>query len=1047
MHFDPISDFCDVQWDILALLQILDGPVPMDMLAVLVPVEPGPFYDLINCAIEHGWLDKDGDHCLRLKASLPAELSQKLAERFPVDRALELLQVITEKFGREQFEPVLIANLLEHAGRRYDAACLVNESAFTALMNREIEPARALFSRVARNLHVADGTAVEETLYVSAVLKLSRLTMLLGSELDEPPALLSAARTIADDLGDRRSLALIDLHTGVYEYLADKIPAALEDLSRGMDIVESLGDEDIHQQTAEYRGIYYYIQGLYREAVDCFEQAMQVAVSSELIMFNFAVPIFLGQSAALIGQFHRAIGVLDSSWRRASIQGKYRYATLYQVSLGLVLMRMGKHQDALAHLLQARDDAIEQDNNRALYFAQLGILLYHHLEGHVDKVVEVARNSIPTNLGKVYTWPYGQQYTWPVFLEINDKYDALGYTPVPEHLPKEDMEKLIHGPNLNLKGAMLRIVALRKKCSGANTEEVESMLEASQADLLRSGDPIELAKTRIEIARLKLQQHQEAAARDLALKVWEDLGALSEHYFPDDLKYLLSIQTDPVVALQPENTLGRFMEMMDEFVPSTDQDELLNRLIAGTCRFFGAERGGLFWWNGKRGLNNTSLRAGYNLTLREADRDEFRFSRGLITKALHNGQPLVFTAGQTPPRHQVKASAVLCLPLEIRGTVQGVLYHENSYIEKDYRLFDRSLLLQIMRHVSSYIERIEGYCRLIEEQTTLAKQECKSTGNRYGDEIVSASSVMRDLLEQVDAVARSDAPILILGETGVGKELLARRIHAQSGRAEGPFVAVELASIPENLIESELFGHEKGAFTGADRQKPGRLELAHRGTLFIDEVGDIPASVQVKLLRMLQEKNFVRIGGTRTLSSDFRLVSATNRDLAREVAGGKFREDLYYRLNVVPFQIPPLRQRGDDVVRLARHFLVLYARKYNKHNLRLSAQDDARINAYHWPGNVRELQNIIERSVILSRDGAFDLKLPQGPEENILPDITAVTTMDDMQRRHIKAVLELTNGRIDGPDGAAQLLGIKRTTLYARMKKLGITCDQARTRK
>ena len=873
---------------------------------------------------------------------------------------------------------------------------------------------------------------------ILVTLALSRLSLLLGSNLDEPPALLKSALLSAKTLGDQRSMALIYFHAGVYAYLADDITSALNDFSSGIDLVESLGDEDIRNQTAEYRGIFYYIQGLYREAMEWFEKAMIFAGGSNKALFNFAVPLFLGHSAALLGQFHRAIGILDSSWRQACINKESTHATLYQASLGIVLLRMGKSKEALEHILQARDDAIVQNNNRALYFAQRGILLYHYLEGHLDKVVDFTQNIISTKKDD-FTWPYGPQYTWPVFLEMNYKYYDMGYTPVQEHIPHLDVEKILNGPNVNLRGALLRIEALRKASSGGDSAETEAMLRSSEADLLRSGDPNELAKTRIELARLKLRQDRQEEARELAGLAWEGMSAFPMVNFPDDLKKLLiGAQSSPVIAVQGENVLGRFMDMLDEFVPSTDREDLLFRLVSGTCRFFGAEMGGLFINTDSKGHSGLELRTGYNLMLREVERDDFGIRRELISKTRQNCQPLVFTAHVSGPASQKGPSEILCLPLEAGGRSRGVLFYENSYIKKDYGKLDRALLLKIARHVSSYIDRIEGYCRLIEEKALSISGEAKSASDGYGFEFIASSLVMRSMIETVDEVARSDAPVLFLGETGVGKELLARRIHTVSGRVNGPFVAVELTSIPENLIESELFGHEKGAFTGADRQKPGRIELANKGTLLIDEIGDIPRSIQVKLLRTLQEKTFVRIGGIRTLASDFRLVSATNRDLMQEVTAGNFREDLYYRINVVPFNVPPLRERGEDILNLARHFLLLYARKYNKQGLAFSAEEEARIMSYRWPGNVRELQNIMERSVILSRNGVFELKLPSGPEAYAPPRSSQVSTLDEIQRRHIKAVLELTNGRIDGPTGAAQLLGMKRTTLYARMKKLKI---------
>jgi transcriptional regulator with PAS, ATPase and Fis domain len=245
-------------------------------------------------------------------------------------------------------------------------------------------------------------------------------------------------------------------------------------------------------------------------------------------------------------------------------------------------------------------------------------------------------------------------------------------------------------------------------------------------------------------------------------------------------------------------------------------------------------------------------------------------------------------------------------------------------------------------------------------------------------------------------------------------------------------------------VESELFGYEKGAFTGADRGKPGRMELAHRGTLFIDEVGEIPKSIQVKLLRALEERSLVRVGGMLKRDVDSRLITATNRDLVKEVEAGNFRQDLYYRLGVVTLRVPALRERGDDVLRLAQEFLSYYEKRYNRPVHALSAEEKQMLRAYHWPGNVRELRNVVEQSVIMSAPGRLGLTIPRAPRlsaelaKTVDNFFVGKPSMDDLQRRYIQYILKETNGKIGGESGAAKILGLKRTTLYKRMKKLGL---------
>ena len=310
----------------------------------------------------------------------------------------------------------------------------------------------------------------------------------------------------------------------------------------------------------------------------------------------------------------------------------------------------------------------------------------------------------------------------------------------------------------------------------------------------------------------------------------------------------------------------------------------------------------------------------------------------------------------------------------------------------------------------------------------------------HGDEIIGESPALKEVLRQVEVVAPTAATVLLQGETGTGKELLARTVHQQSFRSDHPFVTVNCAAIPAGLLESELFGHERGAFTGAIAQKTGRSELAHQGTLFLDEIGDIPLELQPKLLRVLQEQEFERLGSTRTRHVDVRLVAATNRELAQMVDAGQFRADLYYRLNVFPVTIPPLRQRPEDIPLLVHHFVRHYARHLHKHIDMIPAEALDALTYYDWPGNVRELQNVVERAVILSPGPALRLALDELPRSRPAEGSPVrVRTLEEVEREHILGVVRETNGVIGGPQGAATRLGLRRTTLLYRMEKLGIS--------
>src|SRR5881296_3629330 len=380
--------------------------------------------------------------------------------------------------------------------------------------------------------------------------------------------------------------------------------------------------------------------------------------------------------------------------------------------------------------------------------------------------------------------------------------------------------------------------------------------------------------------------------------------------------------------------------------------------------------------------------------------------------------------------------SLCCVPLITRKGEVGTLNLAST--QKDaFKSQDLDILQQVAAQVAIALDNARAYREIADLTDKLAKEklylEDEIRTELHFEEIVGESAPLKRVLAQAKTVAPSDATTLILGETGTGKELIARAIHRMSSRKDASFIKLNCAAIPTGLLESELFGHERGAFTGAISQKIGRLELADQGSLFLDEVGDIPLEIQPKLLRALQEREFERLGSTRTKKVDVRLVAATNRDLEKMIETREFRSDLYYRLNVFPIRIPPLRERPEDIPLLVRHFTQKYARRMDRRIETIPSNTMNKLRRWHWPGNVRELENFIERAVILTRNSVLNVpvsELTDGPWPT-----AGIAVSGSAERDQIVRVLKDTEGRVGGPNGAAARLGLKRTTLISRMKK------------
>ena len=536
------------------------------------------------------------------------------------------------------------------------------------------------------------------------------------------------------------------------------------------------------------------------------------------------------------------------------------------------------------------------------------------------------------------------------------------------------------------------------------------------------------------------------------------IGRSRSDAYPEDEVRFLSLVADQIalaidaavnfyLSRQTQERLKLILDLTNQVVSKLNFQELLQAISVSVRRVMHCDAAGIM------------LPEPDGVHLRKHALD-FPESKGLFTEdnliplegseigeTFRSGKPWVMNrldAREVSPEMYAKASGEgmnsFChVPLVSRDRSLGVL----AVASREQNAFDRedvSFLSQVAQQVAIGVENALAYGEIADLKDKLAQEklylEEEIRGEMDFEGIVGQSSALRHVLNLVETVAPSDSTVLLLGETGTGKELIARAIHERSRRKERTFVKLNCAAIPTGLLESELFGHERGAFTGAIAQKIGRLELADQGTLFLDEVGDIPIEIQPKLLRALQEREFERLGSNRTKKVDVRLVAATNRDLEKMMENREFRSDLYYRLNVFPIRIPPLRERPEDIPLLVRYFIQKYGRRMQKGIESIPASALRKLSRWRWPGNIRELENFIERSVILTHGTA--LQAPIAELSNNGRTTPVAGTRQANERDEMVRILKITNGRVAGPDGAAARMGLKRTTLIARMKKLGV---------
>ena len=551
------------------------------------------------------------------------------------------------------------------------------------------------------------------------------------------------------------------------------------------------------------------------------------------------------------------------------------------------------------------------------------------------------------------------------------------------------------------------------------------------------------------------------------------LASTSPHAYSDEEVRFLSLVVDQIALALDDATnfhalreaqerLKLLLDLTNSVVSNLDLRDVLRAVSASIRRVMQCDGVGVAL--PEPGGDNLRLYAldfpGNKGTLEEGTLPPKK--EGWILTAFQTGRPIRLTSAELvddPTSRAIGAKTLCHVPLVSHKGVLGVL-SVGSMEEGAFPDEEVGFLVQVAKQVAIAVENSLAYRQITELRDQLAQEnlylEDEIRTELNFDEIVGSSDALRRVLAQIETVAPTDSTVLIYGETGTGKELIARAVHNLSSRKSNAFVKLNCAAIPTGLLESELFGHEKGAFTGAISQRTGRFELANRGTVFLDEIGEIPLELQPKLLRVLQEREFERLGSSRTLRSDARLIAATNRDLASMVDQHTFRADLYYRLNVFPVRVPALRERPEDIPLLVRHFVQQYSRRTNRNIETIPSETMRALARYDWPGNIRELQNVIERAVIVSPGDVLRVSLadlqnrvpqPKAPEAKQSPADAPIpfgdsrdmrSLLEETERKQIVAALERANWIIAGPKGAAAMLGMKRSTLQTRMQRLGI---------
>lgn len=1015
---------------VLALAGLFEGDFSIDWLEELAGMKASQILLALEEGIKQGWLGKKGPGLfsvleLKQKQVLPTSLTLEERERFHQRAAEILLRELPDGSGKAL---ALVPHLLHIANDEEKCLWLI-KAGNVYFKSFHTKKALLCYAKALNDLLPLQGVELD-LLFCETAIKYSKICA--GSEnTSKVRSILQQAILRARRHNRQAHEAILKMHLAKNEWFRSRYRNALKHFEQGWCAVKELNDPRLLSSATNFRPLFFYWQGCFREAVRSYEKSVPDVEKYPQGRFPLYAALMVAYCYAQIGQVTQGIGMMDAIRTYSRERGDRYTAAQAGVTMGATMLDIRRVDDAIQYLEDSIKEANQEQNGWVQISGGLMLSLAYHLKGeskesfaYLDEFIKKSRQV------RIIVRPYHYLMELLWGMEQNDFRHASGIS-----LGRE-LHRMIKAENIFIKGVAYKYLALLQRKEARPHEEVLLSLQSSMRWLEQSGSQIELARSQVEMARELMLLGDEERAKKTIQPASKILSRISELLVPDDLRSLIKDQ------LLGETLLKEILKLAQEVVSFRDNNRLMQQIISTVNRITGAERSAIFLLETKNPLR-LRLKASRNLTPEQISHANFDTSTKMIEEVALSSKARIggmsSTDGQVLSVEMIRSR--ICVPMILRDEVMGVLYLDNRLFSSAFKESDLEILAYFASQAAIAMDNARVYeeirnlnQKLKEEKRYYEEQQLETL---HFEEIIGKSPAIRSVLADVNRVAGMDSTVLILGETGVGKELVARAIHRHSPRCNGPFIRVHCSALPESLIPSELFGHEKGAFTGATSRRIGRFELADRGTFFLDEIGDLPLEVQVRLLRVLETKEFERVGGSETLRSEFRLVVATNRDLQEEVNANKFRRDLFYRINVFPIYVAPLRERKEDIPLLCYYFLKIYATKMGKPLESISESEMEKLIQYNWPGNVRELENVIERGTILSSGSFFKV-----PELNITyPKYSyhnTDSTLEEIERTHILRTLLKTGWRVRGKSGAAEILKIHPNTLNSRMKKLSI---------
>ena len=1018
----------------LVLASFFEGNFSLDWIIELTGDKPSKVLAGIDEGIQLAWIDKLQDGFFAFKE---AKVKKEIQESMGLPEKQLLHRRIAEFLLRELPDNInssetISRHFLQIPNNLEDCRYLL-KYADTARQKGLFGRAMSCYKKVLSDISNMEGTTAD-SLFVETTLKYARFAVARENS-DEVISIIRKSILRAERNKMNKELFLLKMQLAKNEFLRSNYLSAQRCFDEGWAVINDIDAYPRFMLSAlAFRIFSYFWQGHFKEGIREYEDSTDVIEQFPIGENPILSTSTVGICYAYTGQVAQGLGKLHALRKHCVETGNLFLAGDVDVTISVIMLELRRPDEAIAYLKNYRDDHLENDWN--VIRAKIALALAYYLNGKEQEAIACFENWLD-RVKKVNV--HGMLN--PAWFELCKAMEEGNFPRLGGIRLEDEIKRFEACENLLMKGGAYRYKALLQERDNQSSEQVINSLTLSAKCLRESGHVFELCRTYLELIRLHTLNGDSQSAHKLNSEVSEIFSALNQEFIPNDLQCFVK-----KTPRDWDSFCDALMKLNQDISAAIQNKKKLLQVILSTAnRFTGSERGVLFKVNSSQGnLSRIQLVASKNITAGEINQESFEpvlriveevavARTGRITQS--SGSSLPVAAGSERILSQI------FVPMIMRNKVVGVLYHDNTHFTNSFEEPDLKLLSGLASHAAIALDNAEAYAEIqrLNQKLSQEKQYYKeqSVQNNGFEDIIGVSPGITEVLIKINQVANTDTTVLILGETGVGKDLVARAIHKHSKRVKQPFIKVLCNALPESLISSELFGHEKGAFTGSIQRRIGRFELADGGTIFLDEIGDLQIDIQTQLLQVLQSKEFERVGGSETIRSDFRLITATNIDLAEAVKNKKFRSDLYYRLNVFPIYVPPLRDRKEDIPILAYHFLKIYSVKLKKLFDGIPKREMEKLTNYNWPGNIRELEGIIERAVVLNQNNKFMV-----PELSIGQTDLAISktdlTLEENERLHILKTLKRTGWKVRGKGGAAELLNLNSSTLFFRMKKLGI---------